>query len=611
MSENNDRIKFADSYYGMQEEFDKLYELSKEGKDIKNLMEIITNPDNIKLAYRNIKSNKGSKTVGVDNKNIYDIEKMSDSKYVTYIKNRLKNYQPMDVRRVMIPKANGKLRPLGIPTISDRIVQQCIKQVIEPICEAKFHKHSYGFRPNRDTSHALFRMQHLINNSQLHYCVDVDIKSFFDEVDHGKLIKQLWSIGIKDKRLIKIISNMLRCKVNGVIQNKGTPQGGILSPILANVVLNEFDWWISNQYETMPLRDEDKHSYSWYFREKKKTKLKEVYIVRYADDFKLMCRDYVTAVKILEASKKWLKERLGLTVSSEKTKIINLRKNYSDFLGVKMKAKSSKGKFYATSRIGNKRKEIIKNNIKNAIKMVQRFHDSRSVYKYNVIVMGIHNYYSRATNVFKDMRKINYSMIPVLRNRLKNLGSLGYNKSEYESFQTKYFHKGSYKTWKVDGEAMIPVCDVQYKTNVAFKQGKCNYTKQGRELLNYRKLEINHELNVLRNEIMKSDNLKLYDNKISRFSMQNGLCEVSKLYLKEGEREIHHKLPKQLGGSDNYSNICWLNKDVHKLIHIIQEDLIQKYLENVCKKSEVSKEKLILRINKLRAKANMKPILLA
>jgi group II intron reverse transcriptase/maturase len=611
LSENNDRIKFADSYYGMQKEFDKLYELSKEGKEIKNLMEIITSPDNIKLAYRNIKSNKGSKTVGVDNRNIYDIEKMSGSKYVTYIENRLKNYQPMDVRRVMIPKANGKLIPLGIPTISDRIVQQCIKQVIEPICEAKFHKHSYGFRPNRDTSHALFRMQHLINNSQLHYCIDVDIKSFFDEVDHGKLLKQLWSIGIKDKRLIKMISKMLKCKVDGVIQNKGTSQGGILSPILANVVLNEFDWWISNQYETMPLRDKDKHCYSWYFREKKKTELKEVYIVRYADDFKLMCRDYVTAVKMLEASKKWLKERLGLTVSSEKTKIINLRKNYSDFLGVKMKAKSSKGKFYATSRIGNKRKEIVKNNIKNAIKMVQRFHDSRSVYKYNIIVMGIHNYYSRATNVFKDMKRINYSMIPVLRNRLKNLGSLDYQKSDYESFQTKYFYKGSYKTWKVNGEAMIPICDVQYKTNVAFKQEKCNYTKQGRELLNYRKLGINHELNVLRNEIMKSDNLKLYDNKISRFSMQNGLCEVSKLYLGEGEREIHHKLPKQLGGSDNYSNICWLNKDVHKLIHIIQEDLIQSYLENVCKNSEVSKEKLILRINKLRAKANMKPILLA
>lgn len=194
MDKKNDKIKYADSYYNMQKYYDKLYDLSVKNISIKNLMEIIMMPDNIKLAYRNIKSNKGSRTPGYDKKTIKYIENMKEENFVKHIQNKLSNYNPMPVRKVYIPKSNGKMRGLGIPTIEDRIIQQSIKQVIEPICEAKFHKHSYGFRPNRDTSNAIFRVQHLINNCQLHYCVDLDIKSFFDEVNHGKLIKQIWSM---------------------------------------------------------------------------------------------------------------------------------------------------------------------------------------------------------------------------------------------------------------------------------------------------------------------------------------------------------------------------------------------------------------------------------
>ena len=145
-----------------------------------------------------------------------------------------------------------KLRPLGIPTIWDRIFQQCILQILEPICEAKFHKHSYGFRPNRNTHHAKARLEFLINQSGLHHCVDVDIKGFFDNVNHSKLLKQIWSLGIRDKSLLSIISKLIKSRdcMEKVYQLKGTPQGGILSPLLSNIVLNELDWWVSNQWET-------------------------------------------------------------------------------------------------------------------------------------------------------------------------------------------------------------------------------------------------------------------------------------------------------------------------------------------------------------------------
>ena len=135
-------------YYDTQERFDKLYQDSLQG----------------------------SKTKGVNNSTIVQMGEKHPEELVSYVRKRLQNFQPHAVRRVEIPKPDGRLRPLGIPTIEDRIIQQCIKQVLEPICEAKFYKHSYGFRPNRSAHHAIARAMFLANQSDFHFVVDVDIK---------------------------------------------------------------------------------------------------------------------------------------------------------------------------------------------------------------------------------------------------------------------------------------------------------------------------------------------------------------------------------------------------------------------------------------------------
>lgn len=246
-------------YYGMVDIFDELYKRSKDGDNFNNLMNIVQSENNILLAYRNIKRNSGSVTPGVDDITIKDIENLEQTIFVEMVRKRFSNYSPRKVRRVEIPKPNGKTRPLGIPSIWDRIAQQCILQVIEPICEAKFNKHSYGFRPNRSTEHAIADMLFRINQQKLHYVVDVDLQGFFDEINHKKLMNQVWTLGIHDKQLLVIIRKMLSAPIvlkNGSIMHpiKGTPQGGILSPLLANISLNEFDWWISNQWETFETR---------------------------------------------------------------------------------------------------------------------------------------------------------------------------------------------------------------------------------------------------------------------------------------------------------------------------------------------------------------------
>lgn len=162
--------------------------------------------------------------------------------FVDNIRKTFEHYKPNTVRRVEIPKSNGKKRPLGIPTMRDRLIQQMFKQVLEPICEVKFYKHSYGFRPNRSTHHAMARCQYLINRGRFNHVVDIDIQGFFDNVNHSKLLKQLYNIGITDKRVLKIILKMLKAPIKGKgISTKGTPQGGILSPLLSNVVLNDLD----------------------------------------------------------------------------------------------------------------------------------------------------------------------------------------------------------------------------------------------------------------------------------------------------------------------------------------------------------------------------------
>jgi len=215
-------------YYGFQEVQDRLYAQSQKGREFKGLMDLIALPENIRLAYRNIKSNDGSRTAGTDGRTIEDLAKLPEQTLIGIVQRKLQWYVPQQVRRVEIPKGPGKTRPLGIPTIMDRLIQQCVLQVLEPICEAKFHEHSYGFRPNRSQEHAVSHAYRNMQISHLHYVVDIDIKGFFDNVNHGKLLKQMWTLGIRDKKLLSIISAMLKAEVAGIgFPEKGTPQGGL------------------------------------------------------------------------------------------------------------------------------------------------------------------------------------------------------------------------------------------------------------------------------------------------------------------------------------------------------------------------------------------------
>jgi len=591
----------------MQSQFDSLYAQSANGQNFYGLLDLMQSNENVRLAYRHIKRNTGSKTAGHDGLTIEDLKKLSVSEVVSKIQRMFVNYSPQAVRRVFIPKANGKTRPLGIPTIWERLFQQCILQVLEPICEAKFYKHSYGFRPNRNTHHTKARFETLINRACLYHCVDVDIKGFFDNVNHAKLLKQMWSFGIRDKALLSIISRLLKAEIIGEgFPTKGTPQGGILSPLLSNIVLNELDWWVSHQWESFKTQKLYK-TYSGRYNAMKHSNLKHCYIVRYADDFKILCRTRSQAIKMFYAVKDFLETRLHLQISEEKSKVVNLKKNSSEFLGFRLKAhpkRTNKRTLYvARSHMTKKALDNAQLKVKQAIKTIQKYPSAENVWRFNTVIMGIQNYYSAASHITDDLNKLNTRLHKALYNRLKEMRKEATFKNFTKSLQKRY--KGyECKLFKIKEMVLVPIHAQRCKVNLNFSQTICNYTTVGRDKIHQNLRTINKQViaHVMK-QFIPNRSIEYNDNRISRFIAQYGKCAVTGIELGLDDWHCHHKTPYHLSKDDSYGNLLILHESVHRLIHMRNNEKIQVLL-NALKLDK----KQLKKVNELREQCLNEPI---
>lgn len=592
-------------YYDFQNVQDRLYADSKQGKIFKKLVEIIATPENIRLAYRNIKKNDGSKTAGTDNRTIKDLEKLSDEKLIATVQRKLEWYIPQSVRRVEIPKGNDptKKRPLGIPTIMDRLIQQCVLQVLEPICEAKFHDHSYGFRPNRSQENAIAQTHRCMQLWHLHYVVDIDIKSFFDRVNHGKLLKQLWTLGIQDKKLLCILSAMLKAEIAEIgFPEVGTPQGGVISPLLSNVVLNEFDWWIASQWEKFPTkypyseipRDDGSSNRGNVYRALRGSGLKEVTCVRYADDFKLFTSNYQDAVKLFHATKGWLKGRLGLDINPEKSKVINLKEQYSEFLGFKLKViprgKKTNGqtKYVVESHIREKAVKRIKERLDYLIHDIEfpsqgKRYEYEAINRYNSFVIGVHNYYKMATMVSADVRPLAFQVHKSLKARLgkrvKTAKQVKKRKVPCTTSKviTEMYGKSDQLRY-VNKMALAPIGYIGHKSPLQKNRKVNSYTSEGRAIVhkNLEKVDM-RILHYLMQNPIRYRTIEYNDNRLSLYAAQQGKCAVSGIKLEIGDIYCHHKVPKHLGGNDRYGNLILVSENVHCLIHATNPKTIEKY----------------------------------
>ena len=326
------------------------------------LLEEILNSNNMNKAYKKVIANKG--VAGVDGITVeeeFDYLKENGDRIKNQIRKR--RYKPQPVKRVQIPKENGKMRNLGIPTVTDRIIQQAIFQVISPIFEKQFNDNSFGFRPGKSCEQAVIKALEYLNDGY-EWIVDIDLEKFFDTVNQDKLITIIGKT-ITDGDVVSLIRKYLSAGVmeKGIVKPTyvGTPQGGNLSPLLSNMMLNELD---------------------------KELEARGLNFVRYADDCIILVKSEKAANRVLESITKFIEKKLGLKVNAEKSKVT--RPTKTKYLGFSF-WKSSKGQWKPKPHIKSYQKIIRK--LKQLTDRSWSISLDSRIKKINYVVRGWINYF--------------------------------------------------------------------------------------------------------------------------------------------------------------------------------------------------------------------------
>ena len=404
-----------------------------------------------------------------------------------------------------------------------------------------------------------------------------------------------------------------------VLPRKGTPQGGIISPLLANIVLNELDHWVESQWQSNPVVRKHSIGYnkngseilSHGFAAMRKTNLKEMFIVRYADDFRIFCRSKSVAQRVMISVTQWLRERLRLEVSQEKTRIVNTRNCYSEFLGFKIKVRKRGKKYTVVSHISDKSLQRERQKLVLQAKRVAKPPDGRTEVDelriFNATVMGVQNYYCIATMVNRDCNTLHRAVMTVFTNRLRihKHGRLRRQGRKLTSAEWKRYKNTKMRRYLAGTkEPIYPIGYIQHKNPMAKKRSICNYTAEGRKGL-HDNLRVNMKLmHALMSQSCRYRTAEYADNRISLFSAQWGKCAVTgKEFQVVSDIHCHHIIPRVMGGTDAYGNLVLILTPVHRLIHATQRIVIDYYMRLL----NLSNSQLA-KVNMLRIKAGLSQI---
>lgn len=589
---------------------DLLYEKSGQGITFTGLLEAMYSEIAVVTAVHNIKSNKGSKTAGVDKIKMDRYLQMPRDELILLIQSCFKNYKPKPARREYIDKGGGKKRPLGIPTILDRIIQECMRIILEPVCEAKFYPHSYGFRPYRAQKHSIRDIVNVINagcksQDQAVWAVEGDIKGCFDNINHRILLGKLWRIGIHDKRVLKIISQMLKA---GYIEydlfhitEMGTPQGGILSPLLSNVYLNDFDWYVGRKY--MEPHRKCKHKCN-DTRRLKWSGVTPKYNFRYADDWVILTSTQEEAFRLKHELTKYFKAKLKLELSQEKTYVTDLRGNGIHFLGFIVKAEKKRktpnpatwsdylvGKPFPDMQRLTAKIHRLQDEIRRIGLFTQPNTQAAQIQYVNSVIMGLAQYLQpsicsaayraidrRVNNtalfVWKKMFPDRYNQMQVPLKMLCNLPQ------RHEGYDSKTF------AILIDGHLFGITCAFithsKYESK-PFNQKITPYTAEGRRLyVNYREKHkplpldrpsINTPEDIALSVYAKGKaqkmNFEYFMNREYAYNRDKGKCKCcGKSLFGDVQKHCHHvNNAFPIESINKVPNLAWLCVSCHRMVH--------------------------------------------
>jgi RNA-directed DNA polymerase len=372
-----------------------------------SLIDKVYKPETLAKAWEQVQARKGAG--GIDHMTV-GIFQANAGKYLQELEQQLKlgKYAPAAVKRVYIPKGDGKKRPLGIPTVKDRVIQTAIKMVIEPIFEKEFLPNSYGFRPGKGQRDALRTVDQLIKDGNC-WVVDADLKSYFDTIPHEELMRDMRQ-RISDGRIIKLIESFLNQEImdemNSWVPTTGTPQGAVLSPLLANVYLHPLDALMQQQGYQM---------------------------VRFADDFVILCKSEAEAKMALDIVRKWIAER-GLCLHPDKTHVGNCRKEGQgfEFLGYRFEA----GRRYVRKKSFEKLKDSIRAKTSRSCGISVK----KVIENLNPLLRGWYNYFKQAyKTTFPYIDGFVRRRIRAILRAQEKRQAFGRTREDHKRWPNKYF----------------------------------------------------------------------------------------------------------------------------------------------------------------------------